>query len=199
MDRLSLSKPADQSERRCRSWHSCPASIFQVVKVFAYCWMTIGGGTGFKSLGATEIDFAQVVRPILSEHCFECHGPDSATRQADLRLDQAEAAASVLQATPGAQSELLKRIVSTDDDVRMPPADSLQQLDESERATLIRWLESGGDYEVHWAFAAPSRPTLPQTVQDPWCSNAIDSFTLQRMQQAGLSPAESASAETQLI
>lgn len=198
MDKLSLSKLAEYGEWQFRSRHLYSASAIQVVSVLAFCWMAVWVDTGFSFLSATEIDFARVVRPILSEHCFECHGPDSATRQADLRLDQADTAARVLQATPGAQSELLKRIVSTDDEVRMPPADSLQQLDDSERATLIRWLESGGNYEVHWAFAPPNRSALPKSVQDPWCSNEIDSFILHRLQQAGLLPAEGASADTLL-
>ncbi len=198
MDAPALSQLVNCREGRCIDCIENISRAAHAVISVAFCLLVLGASPTFQSARATEIDFAQDVRPILSEHCFECHGPDAATRQADLRLDLAESATRVLQPSAGEQSELLQRITSTDDELRMPPVESLRQLDEKERVILIRWLEGGGNYEVHWAFAPPIRPRLPKTVQDPWCSNEIDGFVLDRMQRARLSPSTVAAAETQL-
>ncbi len=166
--------------------------------VVAFGLMVLAQNLSAQSNSSTALDFATVVRPILSEHCFHCHGPDAATRQADLRLDQADSAAAVLQSPDGTSSELLKRIVSTDPDERMPPAAAPKQLDSGELAILTGWLEVGGDYQSHWAFVPPTRTKLPDTFRDPWCANPVDCFILDRLQQADLSPAQCAPVETQL-
>ena len=144
------------------------------------------------------IDFATQVRPILSEHCFHCHGPDAATRQADLRLDMADSAASVLHAPAGQPSPLWERISSDDPELRMPPPEARKDLKPDQLAILKQWLQAGGDYQLHWAFAPLSRPRLPSAAADPWCENAIDSFILQRLSSARLAPSPAAEPDTLL-
>jgi hypothetical protein len=143
-----------------------------------------------------EVDFRRDVRPILSEKCFHCHGPDSATRESDLRLDVAESAAAVLAHTSDEPSQLLNRVLAEDPDEQMPPADSLKQLTNADKDILRRWIEAGGSYENHWAYSPPSSPTLPDTIADPWCQNPIDAFILEQLQTRRVKPAESASAST---
>ncbi len=181
--------------RTIRIFTRLTAIICLAVPVFS---QPVGAAETALSTSSEAIDFALEVRPILSEHCFHCHGPDAATRQSDLRLDQAQSAAAVLNSENGHSSLLLQRIASVDDDERMPPPDSPKQLDADELAILTRWLQAGGDYQVHWAFATPQRPDLPQTVSDPWCNNPIDTFVLDRLQQVQLPPAVSVSPETLL-
>jgi hypothetical protein len=166
--------------------------------LFAILVCMCTGEVRLRAQPAEPPDFAQQVRPILSEHCFHCHGPDAATREADLRLDQAESASRVLTSPAGETSQLWQRITTTDPDHRMPPADSAKQLDARELEILTSWLSTGGDYEVHWAFAPPARPRLPSTVQDPWCNNPIDSFVLEGLQPLDWQPAQPAPPETLL-
>ncbi|MCS7469920.1 PSD1 and planctomycete cytochrome C domain-containing protein [Stieleria sp. ICT_E10.1] len=141
-----------------------------------------------------RVDFNRDVRPILAKHCFTCHGPDEGTREADLRLDTQAGARQDLggyQAIkPGAveESELILRVTSDDEDLRMPPADGHPPLDETEIATLRRWIHSGGEYEVHWSFQATTEPSLPAVQNPGWCRGPIDRFVLHRMEQNGLSP-----------
>ncbi len=145
-------------------------------------------------LSAEKVDFSRQVQPVLARKCFACHGPDSATREADLRLDQREAALEHNAIVPGKpdQSELLRRIFSDDPDELMPPADSGQTLSDEEKATLRRWIAEGAEYRAHWAFVPPQKPPLPQTFRSSWCRTPIDAFILNRMQAAGLKPSPEA-------
>jgi len=155
-----------------------------------------------KEPGATDraesVDFQRDIRPILSENCFQCHGPDENTREADLRLDLADAAQADLgdyaAIIPGdaSESEAMKRVLSDDEYEQMPPADSGKELTEQEIELLRRWIESGAEYEEHWAFVSPQRPELPQVSRDNWPANPIDYFVLQRLDQANLTPTEPA-------
>jgi mono/diheme cytochrome c family protein len=142
----------------------------------------------------TPIDFTRDVRPILSENCFHCHGPDAAERQADLRLDIWQNAGDILGAehviTPGKpdDSEFIARITSDDEAMRMPPADSGKSLTPEQIEILRRWIAGGAEYKQHWAFVAPRRPNIP-AVRDPsWIRNPIDAFILARLEQEGLKP-----------
>jgi len=152
----------------------------------------------------TRFEFNRDIRPILADNCFQCHGPDSAQRQADLRLDQEEGAFADRDGTPTIvagqpdQSELFRRIMSADPDERMPPADSSRHLDEQQIETIRRWIEQGAPWQAHWSFIRPSRPDLPEVESDAWVRNAIDSFVLARLQREGLSPSPEA-AKTTLI
>jgi len=147
----------------------------------------------------TEIRYNRDVRPILADHCFACHGPDSASRKADLRLDKADIAEEFGAIVPGeiAASEVVKRIRLPDsDDLAMPPNTGHKRLDENQRLILERWIEQGAVYEPHWSFIAPSRPALPEVKDTQWAKNPIDRFILASIENRGLKPAEEADRRT---
>ncbi len=161
--------------------------------------------TLFTSVVAAEekIEFNRDVLPILSNHCYVCHGPDSATREAGLRLDQRESAIGKAESgkravTPGnAQvSELIRRITSEDENERMPPSDGPKQLNASQIATLKTWVTQGAEFQPHWAFVAPKQPAIPKPLNTVWPKNEIDRFVLGSLELAGLKPARKASRET---
>ena len=148
------------------------------------------------------IDFNHTIRPILSNNCFTCHGPDSHQRKADLRLDQSDDAyakhRSGMPIVRGdvAASQVAKRIVSTDADERMPPPDSGKKLSPQQIELLRDWIAQGGKYEKHWAFIAPRRPALPAVNNASWCVNPIDRFVLARLESEGLTPSPAADRVT---
>lgn len=143
-----------------------------------------------------SLDFVRDVRPILSETCFHCHGPDSETREADLRLDLRDSAASVLEGSDADEIELLRRILSDDPDQRMPPPGARKQLNQSQQEVLRQWALGGGEYEKHWSLRKPQRPHVPTTENDDWCRNSIDRFVLKELEDVGLQPAPRASLTT---
>ncbi len=136
--------------------------------------------------------FNQDIRPILSDKCFACHGPDPSHRQADLRLDLRESATAdqdgVIAIVPGSvdQGELVARIDSDDESVVMPPPEHGKPLTEEERALLKRWIAAGAPYEEHWSFAPLVRPATPQTEDDDWTRTPVDAFVLRKLQAAGV-------------
>ena len=144
---------------------------------------------------ATAVDFAADVKPILASKCWNCHGPDEKTREGDLRLDVAAEAQSAVQGDGEAVAPLLQRIVTQDEDLRMPPA-SKKQLTQEEIQILTRWVQQGAPYEQHWAFVSPRRPSLPNTSGAAAAENPIDAFVLARIERAGLRPSPPASRET---
>ena len=127
---------------------------------FAWAQSTEGERTSKRAAA----DFSRDVRPILSDHCFACHGPDGQERKADLRLDTTEGLSSVVTAGVPADSELLARIGSDDVDIRMPPPDFHKPLTRSQRDILQRWVKSGARIEQHWSFNPPVRVELPTAV-----------------------------------
>jgi hypothetical protein len=140
------------------------------------------------------LDFNRDVRPILSENCFYCHGQDPAKREADLRLDDREAAiaaGAIVPGEPGA-SGILERIHSTDPDVQMPPPDSNRRLSADQKQVLERWIKEGAGYEPHWAFVAPVRPEPPTVTRAEWPRNDVDRFVLAELEAAGLAPSPEA-------
>ncbi|MDV6032185.1 MAG: DUF1549 domain-containing protein [Phycisphaera sp. RhM] len=145
-----------------------------------------------------RVDFNRDVRPILAKHCFTCHGPDEGTREADLRLDtqagsrQDQGGYQAIKPGAAEESELILRVTSDDEDLRMPPSDGHPPLGEAEIATLRRWINSGGQYEVHWSFQPAAEPSLPAVENPGWCRGPIDRFVLHRMEQNGLSPSTEA-------
>jgi len=146
-----------------------------------------------------KVDFNRDVRPILSDKCFACHGPDEPKRKAKLRLDtpegmQAEAASGSVAVVPGKpdESELYVRIASDDPEERMPPAKSGKSLTEAEAQTLKAWIEQGAPFQRHWAFVPPKRPALPDVRNKAWCRNPIDAFILARLEKEGLAPSPEA-------
>ena len=131
---------------------------------------------------AEEVNFNRDIRPLLSDRCFHCHGPDAAHREADLRLDTAEGAmtdlgghAAIVPGKPE-ESELYRRIISTDVDERMPPEDDGDPLSKEEAELLRRWIEQGAKYEAHWSFVAPRPSQAPTNDDATWPRNEIDHF-----------------------
>lgn len=154
------------------------------------------------SAAAEPVRFNRDVRPILSDKCFRCHGPDAAAVQGDLRLDLRDSAlkehdghAAVVPGKPQA-SELVTRIATTNADERMPPADSELVLTDAERDVLQRWIVEGAEYEPHWAFVPPKKAAPPTVKNDAWIRNPIDAFVLARLEQEKWSPSPEADAET---
>jgi hypothetical protein len=144
------------------------------------------------------LDFNRDIRPILSENCLYCHGQDPAKREADLRLDDREAAIAAEAIVPGdpGASAMLERIHSTDPDVLMPPPDSNRRLSADQKQLLDRWIRQGAEYEPHWAFVPPVRPVPPAVRQADWPRNDVDRFVLAKIEQAGLAPAPEADRAT---
>ena len=158
-----------------------------------------------KATSGDRVDFARDVRPILSNHCWNCHGPDEATRQAKLRLDGRDAALSKgesgqLAIVPGKPelSELVARIISGDEDTIMPPVHAKKPLSAAQKETLKRWIAQGADFAQHWAFVTPQRPQLPKVKRNDWARNAIDLFVLKRLEDEGLAPSPEADKATWL-
>jgi mono/diheme cytochrome c family protein len=139
--------------------------------------------------GAGKVDFNRDVRPILSDNCFACHGPDAKKRKAGLRLDVRDASLkSVI--TPGkpAESELVQRLVHEDPAKRMPPAKAKKALTPRQIDVLRTWIEQGATWSEHWAYLAPRRPALPRVKNAAWPSNAVDHFILATLEANGLAP-----------
>lgn len=143
---------------------------------------------------ARKLEYNRDIRPILAENCFACHGPDSAARKADLRLDQREAALAAGAIVPGKpeQSELIHRIYAADGEGLMPPASSKKRLTEEQKALLKRWVAEGAEYQPHWSFIPPQRPALPSVKDKSWPRNPIDYFILAELEKRGLKPAPEA-------
>jgi hypothetical protein len=151
-----------------------------------------------------EVSYSFDVRPILSDKCFVCHGPDANQRQAGLRLDIAEEAYKALAENPGAhaivpgdleRSQVYVRITSEDSTMKMPPAGSNLSLTSREVAVIKRWIEQGAEYEPHWAFVAPKNQTIPKVGEEEWPTNEIDYFVLRKMEDRGMKPNPEADRE----
>ena len=138
------------------------------------------------------IQFNRDIRPILSDKCFHCHGPDSASREGDLRLDQKEAALAVVEPGDAAASELIARISHADSQQRMPPVESGRELSDNEVELLTRWIREGAVWEQHWSFVPPVRPPLPKLKTEDWIQNPIDRFVLARLEASGIEPSDRA-------
>jgi hypothetical protein len=166
-------------------------------------WAAIATGLAMlqasSGLAEESIDFGRDVRPILSDKCFACHGPDEAERTGGFRLDVqdgafGEADSGLIPIVPGdvAASELVARITSDDESLRMPPADGHKALSAKEIDVLKRWIAAGAPWQQHWALVAPVRPEPPQVEYDGWPRNEIDRFILARLEKEGLAPAPEA-------
>lgn len=145
------------------------------------------------------IDFNRDIRPILSDKCFFCHGPDSKHRKADLRLDTFEGAIEdhdgvrAIDPDHPANSELLFRIETDDEDELMPPPDSNKTLTAEEIALLKQWVAAGAPWAEHWSFVPPSEPGLPEVSEPEWARTPVDRFILRRLDERGMKPAGEAS------
>lgn len=148
------------------------------------------------------IDYNRDVRPILSENCFLCHGFDEKTREADLRLDVAESALADRDGVPALvpgkpdESELWRRVSSTDEAEMMPPPDSHRVLKPEQKEVLKRWIEEGAAYAKHWSFIPPVKADLPEVSDANWPRNEIDHFVLARLDADSLKPSPAADRRT---
>jgi mono/diheme cytochrome c family protein len=163
------------------------------------------GAAGQTGATAARVDFNRDIRPILSDKCFVCHGPDATAKKIKLRLDSEAAATADLSRgrraiVPGApdKSEIVKRITHADEDMRMPPASSGRTLTKPEIDLLTEWIRQGAKWQSHWAFVPPVRPQLPPVKNAAWPKNAIDHFVLARLEREGLQPAPEADRATLL-
>ncbi len=161
------------------------------------------------SEGASEntlpdvVDYNYHIRPILSDRCFKCHGPDANKRKANLRLDTPEGAYAAFKdnkamhaLVPGnpEASDAFMRLITKDTSLRMPPLNSNLSVSKHEIELIEKWIKQGAVYKPHWAFIKPIKPKLPEA-DDDWVRNPIDYFTFAKMQEKGLSPSEEANKE----
>jgi hypothetical protein len=166
---------------------------------FAAAAWILAGGLWAQS---GRVDFQREIRPILSENCFQCHGPDEAARQAGLRLDRRDAAfasrphGAALVAGDARASLLYQRISAPDAAMRMPPAYSPRSLTAAQIALLKRWIEEGAAWKEHWAFQPPAQPKPPAVAIAAWVRDPIDRFVLAGLESKGLAPAPAADART---
>ena len=151
-----------------------------------------------------NVDFNLHIKPIISDRCFKCHGPDNGAREADLFLHTEEGLYAALSSDPSrhvivpgdiSSSEMIHRITSDDSDIQMPPAGSNLSLTAYEKALISRWIEQGAEWKPHWAFIPPEKSSLPKVKKRRWPRNEIDYFTLAKMEEKGLEPSDEASKE----
>ena len=154
------------------------------------------------ALQAAPANFGREVLPILSDHCFKCHGPDEKARKGKLRLDTQAGALRLEKpvVVPGksSKSELVRRITSRDPDVTMPPPESNLKLTPAQISTLKTWVDGGAAWGKHWAFEPPQASALPKLKNAAWPRNSIDSFILARLESEGLTPSPEADKTTLL-
>lgn len=150
------------------------------------------------------LDFNIHVKPILSDKCYACHGPDKAKQKAGLRLDQAETSYAELPESPGKRaidpgnlknSEFYHRILSQDPNYKMPTTESNLKLTSYEKATLVKWIEDGAEYKPHWAFIKPEKPKVPRVKFKDYVSNEIDNFVIKKLETRKLKPSPQADKE----
>lgn len=151
-----------------------------------------------------EVDFNYDVKPILSDKCFACHGPDDKNRKGDLRLDTPEGAYAALKdaknlhaIVPGslAKSAVYARLITHDPDLKMPPPNSNLALSAREIAVLVRWIEQGAEFKPHWSFIKPEKNAVPKVKNKDWLKTPVDNFVLKRLEQEGMKPSAEATKE----
>jgi len=143
------------------------------------------------------IEFNRDIRPILSNNCFVCHGPDNNLRKAKLRMDdEKDAHAKAIVAGKPMDSEAFKRIITSDEKEKMPPAKTNKHLTKQEIALIKTWIEQGAKYESHWSLIAPKQHPLPTVKNAGWARNDIDRFVLSRLEAEGIAPAPEADNRT---
>lgn len=179
---------ASGEKRRFRAtWRSC-----------ALAWIAVAWMGATPSTHSAEYDFNRDIRPILSNHCFQCHGPDEQKRESGLRLDVAESAMAPLESGAIAvvagdlhQSAMIERILADDDSLLMPPPEINKPLSEAQKEILKNWISSGAKWSNHWAFSPVIRPDVPQT-GGQWIRNDIDRFVFVGLERKGWQPAAEA-------
>jgi hypothetical protein len=167
-----------------------------VVPVLAWCLLTASAPAGTPE----PVDFRRDILPILSDNCFRCHGPDSKSRKADLRLDVKEIALRktdpIIVPGKSVESELIQRIASTDPEEIMPPRKSGKTLAPQQIELFKRWIDQGASWSKYWAFESPQRKSPPSVHNRNWPKNAIDTFVLARLDAEKLAPSSEAERTT---
>ena len=167
-------------------------------------WMIISCNRDNQEAIPEIISYNFHVRPILSDKCFACHGPDANKREAGLRLDIADSAYKALKENPGRHaivpgkpeiSVLVERISAEDSTEMMPPVESNLKLSLNDVAILKKWIAQGAKYEPHWAFVTPSLPVIPQVDDEDYVRNPIDNFVFSKLESVGLEPNEESDKE----
>ena len=155
------------------------------------------------ALSNGPVQFNRDIRPILADHCFQCHGPDRAQRKAKLRLDTKQGAHAlatdgmrVIEPGDASRSLLYQRITAVDLEDRMPPIEAHKPLSNEAINRLRQWIDEGATWESHWSFVAPRKSSLPQVTTSDWVRNPIDQFILARLEQANMTPSPEADPGT---
>jgi hypothetical protein len=167
------------------------------ILLFAACLMA--SALAVDSTANDTVRFNRDIRPILTENCFRCHGPDPGTRKAGMRFDREDGlfgerkhGRAVVKGDPE-QSLLYQRIISDDEDELMPPPESHNILKPAEKELLRRWIAQGAPWEAHWSFLPPTQAALPAVKHASWVRNPIDAFVVSKLEEKGLEPAPEAS------
>ncbi|WP_158860464.1 PSD1 and planctomycete cytochrome C domain-containing protein [Lunatibacter salilacus] len=160
------------------------------------------GDNSSSLVDSDQLSYNFHIRPILSDNCFACHGPDANKREAGLRLDTEEGAYAALKENPSAHaivpgdvrsSEVVNRLFATDENEMMPPPESNLKLSGEEKETIRKWVAQGAKYEPHWAFVPPVKAQLPKAGSGEWAKNEIDAFVLAALERRGMEPNDPAS------
>ena len=177
-----------------RSISTIPPTLLATVGVVVLASLVSASARGEDE----KLQYNRDIRSILAENCFACHGPDSASRKASLRLDKREDAIESGAIEPGDPdvSEMIARVVADDAEQIMPPPSSKKTLLAEQKATLSRWVKEGAEYQPHWSYIAPKRSELPDVKDGDWPRNPIDRFVLANLEVKGLSPAPEADRRT---
>ncbi len=173
-----------------------PVPLAVALSVFALRFAALGAPA---ASAADKLEYNRDIRPILSENCFACHGPDSAARKAELRLDRPETAVERKAIIPGKpdESELVVRVLGIVPGKKsMPPPSTQKKLSDHQKDLLRRWIAEGAEYQPHWSFIAPRRPQPPAVKRKEWVQNPIDSFVLAKLEEKGLESAPEADRRT---
>lgn len=179
-------------------------AFYFIVLVFVISACGNNKQEGFSAALPKVVDFNFHIKPILSDRCYACHGPDGDARKGNIRLDEEGFAYQLLDSLqdhylikPGvlAKSELYQRITNTDVEQRMPPWESNLSLSSYEIALIKRWIEQGAEWKPHWSFIRPEKAVIPKVEHTAWPQNAIDFFVLNKLEVLGQKPARRANKE----
>ena len=177
--------------------------VLPLIVILAAGWFVLNREDSTAPSLPVVVDFNQHIRPILSSNCYVCHGPDISTREAGLRLDLRDSAIVILESgvaavVPGdhASSELIRRISTTNEDDRMPPAAMKKTLSENEIALLKRWIDQGAEWKKHWSFEPVTAPIPPSVFKRKFIDNDVDRFIVKRLEQEGIKPAPRTAKES---
>ena len=174
-----------------------------VANFFTWRFFAVLALTGGRAIAAGDVDFNRDVRPILSDKCYACHGPDAKSLEGKLRIDLRDSATSPAKSgdvaiVPGhpEKSALVERIETTDTDEVMPPPKSHKTLTAEEKALLKRWIAQGAEYKEHWSFVGPQGTEPPTAGDAAWVVNGVDRFVAATLSARQMTPSAEADRAT---